>query len=444
MKKLKQNLFKLMVIAGIITIQMQANAQCTLKVELAVTPTNCKDHCSGTATVLNPENISLTYLWSNGSTVQTLTGLCEGAIAVTVWQGGEGCMFNLNTNIVTANPVQTSCTAIDNIAPGTITTSTTGGVPPYSYDWFTTPHQHTSSITNLAAGSYFVIVTDVNGCSDYTSCDVLPQQCAGRTQTMGGWGADPHGTNPAAYMYSKFALAFPNGAVIGCTNKVKLTTPQAVNAFLPCSGTPAVLPAGTATNPGASISNTLAGQAMALTLTLGFDNYDANFNPSNVFLGNLLINGGPFNGMTVSQLLAEANKKLGGCSSSYTISQLNQALTNVNQNYDNGNSNNGFLDCPSILKFGLEANSNVFNYAIKPNPATDNTTLSIVSPNDDRVSVDIYNMVGKKIAQVYNETVHAQEEMKFNINTSDFSNGIYIINISTSEKMFQQKLVINK
>jgi hypothetical protein len=445
MKKLKQNLLKLMILAGIIAIHAKADAQCTIKVRLDVLPSNCKKACTGSATVVDLDHtVPLEFLWSNGATTQTITNLCDGPVAVTVWQGGEGCMFNLNGYVIVANQVETQCISTVPTAPGTIITNTTGGVPPYTYDWFTNPHQHTSSITNLAAGSYFVIVTDVNGCSDYTSCDILPQTCAGRTQTMGGWGAPPNGNNPAAYMYAKFAYAFPQGAVIGCTNKVKLTSPVAVNNFLPSSGTPAVLPSGTSTNPGAAISNTLAGQAMALTLTLGFDTYDPNFNPSNIFLGNQVINGGAFNGMTVSQLLAEANKRLGGCTTSYTISQLNTALTAVNQNYDNGTVNNGYLNCPYQQKFASGTVSDVFSYTVHPNPAFDNATVTVVSATDDQVSLDIYNMVGKKVAQVANRPVHGQEETRFNLNTSDLADGIYVININTSVKTYQQKLVVNK
>src|SRR6185436_5867023 len=267
--------------------------------------------------------------------------------------------------------------------------------------------------------------------------------CNGRSVTMGGWGAPPNGNNPAAYMYAKFALAFPQGAVIGCNNKLKLTSALAVHNFLPSCGTPAVLPSGTSTNPGGSISNTLAGQAMALTLTLGFDAYDPNFNTSSIFLGNQVINGGTFNGMTVSQLLAEANKRLGGCTTTYTISQLNDALNKVNKNYDNG-ANLGYLNCPVQSKFALENGSDIFSYSVRPNPALSNTTVSIVSSNDDQVSIEIYNIVGKKVSQVNSAPIHAQEEMKFNINTSDLPSGIYIININSSEKLYQQKLVVSK
>lgn len=60
----------------------------------------------------------------------------------------------------------------------------------------------------------------------------------------------------------------------------------------------------------------------------------------------LVIATGTFEGWTVNQLLAEANKAIGGCGSSYSFAQLNEALDAFNSNYDDGKANNQFLNCP--------------------------------------------------------------------------------------------------
>jgi len=52
---------------------------------------------------------------------------------------------------------------------GYITAYATGGTGPYSYEWSTNPVQTTPTAYNLAAGTYTVTVTDVNGCSDTVS-----------------------------------------------------------------------------------------------------------------------------------------------------------------------------------------------------------------------------------------------------------------------------------
>jgi hypothetical protein len=166
-----------------------------------------------------------------------------------------------------------------------------------------------------------------------------------KTFTQGGWGATPSGSNPGAYMVSHFASAFPTGVVIGTSNKLKLTTAAAVTAFLPSGGSPAVLPWGTLTNP-SSYNNTLAGQAVALTLNVGFDSADPSFSGSSTPLGSMVIASGCMAGYTVADALAEANNKLGGGCSSFTTAQLNTVLTAINENYDNGTTNNGYLNCP--------------------------------------------------------------------------------------------------
>ena len=48
---------------------------------------------------------------------------------------------------------------------GSVTATPTGGTPPYNYVWNTIPVQTAPTATGLAAGTYSVTVTDVNGCS---------------------------------------------------------------------------------------------------------------------------------------------------------------------------------------------------------------------------------------------------------------------------------------
>ena len=54
-----------------------------------------------------------------------------------------------------------------------------GGTPPYSYEWFDgsyNPIGVGDSISGLSGGSYFVKVTDANGCDTFSTLQVLQQQ----------------------------------------------------------------------------------------------------------------------------------------------------------------------------------------------------------------------------------------------------------------------------
>lgn len=165
-----------------------------------------------------------------------------------------------------------------------------------------------------------------------------------RTQTPGGWGSPASGNNPGAYRDAHFDDAFPNGLSIGCDLSLTLTSANAVEVFLPSGGTPSAL-IQDLEDP-TSYGNSLAGHLVALTLSLGFDVADPDFGQANSYLGNLIVANGPFLGMTVEEIVAEANVVLGGCNSPFTPSQMTQVLSSINENYVDGGMNNGFLMCP--------------------------------------------------------------------------------------------------
>jgi len=167
-----------------------------------------------------------------------------------------------------------------------------------------------------------------------------------RTQTQGGWGATPAGNNPGTYLHANFDAAFGESLVVGCSTGfyVELTSAQAVTNLLPTGGKAAALTS-TSVDP-ASIKNVLVGQVVALKLSVTFDAYDANFGQSSVALGDMIIGSGTFKGATVSQFLEIAEQVLGGCSTEFTPQQVNEAATLINESFDNGTTNNGFLVCP--------------------------------------------------------------------------------------------------
>lgn len=165
-----------------------------------------------------------------------------------------------------------------------------------------------------------------------------------RTQTQGGWGSNAAGNNPGAYRDLHFEEAFPNGLSIGCNFILTLTSSEAVQEFLPSGGTASKLTEDLV-DP-IDYSNVLAGQLVALRLSVSFDELDSNFSESDVNLGNMIVSTGEFQGWTVYEIIEEANNFIGACSNNYTASQLNEVLSSINENYVDGTMNGGFLDCP--------------------------------------------------------------------------------------------------
>jgi uncharacterized protein (DUF2141 family) len=123
-------------------------------------------------------NASLSYLWSNNQTTQDLNNIPSGFYSVTITDN-LGCvdtlsMFltqpdTLGISAILTNP---SCVATNN---GVVDITVTGGTAPYSFVWLS--GQNTEDIANLTQGTYFVLVTDANGCSktaNFTLTDPTP------------------------------------------------------------------------------------------------------------------------------------------------------------------------------------------------------------------------------------------------------------------------------
>jgi hypothetical protein len=170
-----------------------------------------------------------------------------------------------------------------------------------------------------------------------------------RTQTPGGWGAKAAGNNPGTYRDANFAGAFPDGLLVGNLGNfyIKLTSAKAIEKLLPTGGKPAVLTESvvggkpavlteSVVNP-EGIKNVLVGHLVALTLSVGFDDYDKDFGEAEGHLKGLIIaDGHGFNGMNIADILSEANILLGGGSSSYWPSKMTEILTKINEYFVDG------------------------------------------------------------------------------------------------------------
>ena len=122
-------------------------------------------------------------LWSNGSTVQNLTGVTAGSYTATVTDN-LGCVLTIYKNLVASSPINLSVTATSAACDNTGATATaaaTGGQMPYTYNW--SGGGNTAIIIGLASGNYYVSVADANGCaaSGYVQ-NPLPQSCFGVIQ----------------------------------------------------------------------------------------------------------------------------------------------------------------------------------------------------------------------------------------------------------------------
>jgi gliding motility-associated-like protein len=149
-----------------------------LSLNSAVTNVSCFGGNNGTATV-TPSGATppYTYLWDANAANQvtsTALGLIAGNYMVIVTDS-NGCRDSVNVTITQpllplSLPMSFTPVSCNGGNDGIATTTPTGGTTPYSYLWNASAgSQTTSSATGLNAGSYFVTVTDTNGCFDTAS-----------------------------------------------------------------------------------------------------------------------------------------------------------------------------------------------------------------------------------------------------------------------------------
>ncbi|MCA9258301.1 MAG: hypothetical protein KDA61_03825 [Planctomycetales bacterium] len=167
---------------------------------------------------------------------------------------------------------------------------------------------------------------------------------------------------PFDYMAAHFATVFPSGVQIGnqtagAATDLNVGAGQRAALFTSAAAVQALLPVGGVDTPpqglqGDSINATsldagaLAGHTLAIVLSLGFDAANPLFdgNASNGLLSDLVYQASSgittvLNGMTVGQIVAEANQYLSGAATAHTGAVLTLGLNLIIQEYDGGVQN---------------------------------------------------------------------------------------------------------
>ena len=127
---------------------------------------SCNGACVGTAAdTVTGGTPPYTYLWSNGQTTSTASGLCQGTCTVKVTDANL-CTLTSSITITEAPPLVANPTIVSatcKFANGSIKVTPTGGVGKYAYLW--NNGSTIDSIGGLFAGTYTVTITDSLGCS---------------------------------------------------------------------------------------------------------------------------------------------------------------------------------------------------------------------------------------------------------------------------------------
>ncbi len=192
-----------------------------LNLSLLNTNVSCFGGANGGAFVTASGGTSgYTYQWSNGTGVETVTGLSAGNYAITVTDS-LNCTAADVVTITEPDEIQFA-TSLTNTLPGQSTGSIslsgiTGGVAPYTIQWSNGTTQ--SNLLNLAAGVYGVTVTDASGCSK-TASVVINEEAATGIQENDRGGTFSVFPNPATDKVVLYFEENPDGYTYHFRNAV--------------------------------------------------------------------------------------------------------------------------------------------------------------------------------------------------------------------------------
>ena len=122
---------------------------------------------------------SFSYVWSNGDTTEDLSDIGAGTYTVVITDE-NGCFEELTVDIIEPQPIVITETHSDynsygvscnGYTDGFIDLTVVGGTGIYIFDW--SNGDTTEDLSNIGAGTYNVIVTDENGCSEQINIDII-------------------------------------------------------------------------------------------------------------------------------------------------------------------------------------------------------------------------------------------------------------------------------
>ncbi|MFN5440346.1 MAG: beta strand repeat-containing protein, partial [Flavobacteriia bacterium] len=141
----------------------------------------CNGGTNGSANVYALDGTpTYTYLWSNGATTSSITGLAAGTYTATVTDL-NGCTDTYTAVVnqpsaitITASQTDITCNGLTN---GAIDATPAGGTSPFTYQWQKNGSNYASTqdLTGLGLGTYVLTVTDNNGCTGTSSSYSISQ-----------------------------------------------------------------------------------------------------------------------------------------------------------------------------------------------------------------------------------------------------------------------------
>jgi hypothetical protein len=117
---------------------------------------------------------------------------------------------------------------------------------------------------------------------------------------------------------------------------------------------------------------------------------------------------------------------------------------------------NPYIDYPEIAcrawdltcVSDISENENIESISIYPNPVSDQLNIEFYLPENSKVTIEVYDIVGRKSITIMEETeLSGFQNIEWNIASNSefiFQNGIYFINLKTENSSVFKKIIYNK
>ena len=105
-------------------------------------------------------------------------------------------------------------------------------------------------------------------------------------------------------------------------------------------------------------------------------------------------------------------------------------------------SSNG--DNTTVANEGLESSKLTSSIAVSPNPANNNAMFTFKAAHTAKTSLEVFDMTGKKVADVFMGSVEAGASYNVNYNVSDLATGVYTYRLTNGADVKIERLIINK
>ncbi len=402
-------------------------------------------------------------------------GTCDDYRAVLTWRAKDECGNSTTfTQIIYFSNTEPSCyiTTPTNIVCGEKTilhAQVSGGIPPYTYQWIQTQGNWTLSgsnnnselqvITNYSSASFELRITDARGCT--TTCNVKrncqdnssQEYCTFTQGFYGNAGGIQNGQTTLEIIQDALSQDI-NGDGNNLNDPLVLGIPGSsltigyyeaacIIDLLPGSGPSIKLPTGDVvldqscepwpivTNAQGRLKNNLLTQTIALALNVRYDAALCHLKlrqsclsiPSDIYTGIQQTLGIKPDNATVCDLLALANKALGGLNVGASLGSITEAL---------GAVNDGFNECKTLCDGGEKSSEEDVSQSqsrisMTPVPAQHTMNISFEASKRGKTYIYIYDHMGQPVKY---KTFNAQEGLNHStMEVNDLPIGIYVIKI---------------